>query len=421
MTAATVPLAQEHLQEIADSYVSREDGIPGLVFCVVNSAGNQLFHYASGKQGHDSDCSMDEKTIFWFASCTKMITAIAAMQLVEANKIHLDDGDQLEQILWELKNRKVLVEDAEGQLSLVEKRTKITLRMLLSHTAGFGYSFSNTKLKKWSEPRGILEVSSEEYDIFGQPLVNQPGTTWEYGTNIDWVGRLIERITSMSLGEYMGKHIFDQIGVSSLTFFPSSDTLAYLHERMPTGQIKVRDGGHLLCRAIQHRHGVHEPDSTFMRAGGHGLFGTPSDYCQIISILLNKGVHAPTGNRILQEETVQQMLENQIPEHPDFARDLSRPCKPSLVNYQAETYAQPREEAQGWGMSFFKLLHSSKTGRRAGTVWWSGLANLIWWADVDSGIGGIFASQILPFGDDLVFSCYEELETALYNHIEQAL
>ncbi|KAH0334976.1 beta-lactamase/transpeptidase-like protein, partial [Aureobasidium melanogenum] len=421
MTTTIDHVAQERLQKIADSYVSREYGIPGLVFCVVDSAGNQLSHCASGRQGHDLDCLMDENTRFWFASCTKMITAIAAMQLVEANEIRLDDGDQLEQILWELQDRKVLVEDAKGQLSLVDKRTKITLRMLLSHTAGFGYSFSNSKLKKWSEPRGILEVSSDEHDIFEQPLVNQPGTMWEYGTNMDWVGRLIERITSMSLGEYMKKHIFDQIGVSSLTFFPSSDTLAYLHERMPSGQIKIRDCGHLLRRAIQHRQGVHEPDLTFLQAGGHGLFGTPSDYCQIISILLNKGVHAPTGTRILQEGTVQQMLENQIPEHRDFARDLSRPCKPSLVNYQAETYAQPREEAQGWGMSFFKLLHSSKTGRRAGTVWWSGLANLIWWADIDSGIGGILASQILPFGDDLVFSCYEELETALYNSIEQAL
>ncbi|KAG9686768.1 beta-lactamase/transpeptidase-like protein, partial [Aureobasidium melanogenum] len=350
-----------------------------------------------------------------------MVTAIAAMQLVEANKIRLDDGDRLEQILWELQDRKVLVEDAEGQLSLVDKRTKITLRMLLSHTAGFGYSFSNAKLKKWSEPRGILEVSSEEHDIFEQPLVNQPGTMWEYGTNMDWVGRLIERITSMSLGEYMEKHIFDQIGVSSLTFFPSNDTLAYLHERMPSGQIRIRDDGHLLRRAIQHHQGAHQPDSTFMQAGGHGLFGTPSDYCQIISILLNKGVHAPTGTRILQEETVQQMLENQIPEHPDFARDLGRPCKLSLVTHQAETYVQPREEAQGWGMSFSKLLHSSKTGRRAGTVWWSGLANLIWWADIDSGVGGIFATQILPFGDDLAFSCYEELETTLYNYIEQAM
>lgn len=259
---------------------------------------------------------------------------------------------------------------------------------------------------------------------------------WEYGTNMDWVGRLIERITSMSLGEYMKKHIFDQIGVSSLTFIPSSDTLAYLHERMPSGQIKIRDGGHLLRRAIQHRQGVHEPDLTFAQAGGHGLFGTPSDYCREYSwskfdngkelmlpqksyryfstkesmLLLELGfckkgrssVCIPSDDFCIYADPIRfsatEMLENQIPEHPDFARDLSRPCKPSLVNFQAETYAQPREEAQGWGMSFFKLLHSSKTGRRAGTVWWSGLANLIWWADIDSGIGGILASQILPFG-----------------------
>lgn len=91
------------------------------------------------------------------------------------------------------------------------------------------------------------------------------------------------------------------------------------------------------------------------------------------------------------------MMENQIPEQPNFARDLDRPCKPSLVNFQEETYPQPREQAQGWGLSFFKLIHSGETGRAAGTVWWSGLANLIWWADAEIGIGGMLATQILPF------------------------
>lgn len=145
MTTTIDHVAQERLQRIADSYVSREYGIPGLVFCVVDSAGNQLSHCASGRQGHDLDCLMDENTRFWFASCTKMITAIAAMQLVEANEIRLDDGDQLEQILWELQDRKVLVEDAKGQLSLVDKRTKITLRMLLSHT-GWQFPYVSCEL-----------------------------------------------------------------------------------------------------------------------------------------------------------------------------------------------------------------------------------------------------------------------------------
>lgn len=92
------------------------------------------------------------------------------------------------------------------------------------------------------------------------------------------------------------------------------------------------------------------------------------------------------------------MLENQVPQLPNFARNLSRACKPSFVNSASEVYPQPRDQAQGWGLSFFKLLFPGPTGRSYDTIWWSGLANLIWWVDIEKGIGGMFASQILPFG-----------------------
>ncbi|KAL1301928.1 hypothetical protein AAFC00_002389 [Neodothiora populina] len=346
-----------------------------------------------------------------------MVTAIAAMQLVEQGLINLDDGEQLEACLWELQDRKVLERDQQGGLELVPKQSKVTLRMLLSHTAGFGYSFANPKLKEWSEPTGISEVSSEEFDIFAQPLVNQPGTAWEYGINMDWVGRLIERISGTGLHDYMQRNIFQPLGISSISFFPTTEQmalLAYLHERRADGTIQARDGGHLLKTPLR----VHEAKrNTVIQAGGHGLFGTPRDYCQIVAVLLNGGVHAPSGMRILEAKTVANMLENQISEHPDFARDVGPACKPSLVNSAAETYPQPHEQPQGWGMSFFRLLHPSHTGRSGNTVWWSGLANLIWWADVENGVGGMVASQILPFNDPDVFACHEELEIALYEGI----
>lgn len=92
------------------------------------------------------------------------------------------------------------------------------------------------------------------------------------------------------------------------------------------------------------------------------------------------------------------MFKNQIPQLPNFARNLPPDCKPSFVNSAPEIYPQPGNPAQGWGLSFFSLQEQGPTGRAAGTVWWSGLANLIWWADWKNGIGGMIASQILPFG-----------------------
>lgn len=122
------------LQATIDSYTSRPNGVPGLVYSVINENGDKIFEHASGKRGLGSVEPMTVESVFWFASCTKLITAVAAMQLVEQGKLALDDGEQLERYLPELKEIKVLEEDENGRLRLVEKKRKITLRMLLSHT-----------------------------------------------------------------------------------------------------------------------------------------------------------------------------------------------------------------------------------------------------------------------------------------------
>lgn len=108
------------------------------------------------------------------------------------------------------------------------------------------------------------------------------------------------------------------------------------------------------------------------------------------------------------------MLKNQIPHLPDFGRGGEQPAKPAMVNFEAEIYSQLGDPPQGWGLSFFKLLHAGPTGRAAGTVWWSGVANLIWWADMETGIGGMIASQILPYADPEFMTCHEEVETLVY-------
>ncbi len=91
------------------------------------------------------------------------------------------------------------------------------------------------------------------------------------------------------------------------------------------------------------------------------------------------------------------MFTNQIPQFPNFARDGKPKPKPSYANYSKEMYPQPHDQAQGWGLSFFYLIHPSSTGRSAGSAWWAGLPNLVWWVDRERGIGGLISTQILPF------------------------
>lgn len=122
------------LRAIIDSQVHKPNGVPGLVCSVKNRESDSVFEYACGKRGLGLDEPMTGDTVVWVASCTKLITSIAAMQLVEEGKISLDSGDEVEVLLPELKDKKVLEETADGKLEYHEKKRKITLRMLLSHT-----------------------------------------------------------------------------------------------------------------------------------------------------------------------------------------------------------------------------------------------------------------------------------------------
>jgi hypothetical protein len=159
--------------------VDAKHDLPGVAVVVVGKDGNELFAHSAGKRGLVSDEPMTLDTIFWIASCTKMLTGFACMQLVEQGVLKLDDGDHLEDILYELKSVKVLREDG----SFEDKKNKITLRMLLTHTSGFGYTFSHERLRNWSFPVGIDEFSGRSEDVLCTPLLFQPGEAWEYGVS----------------------------------------------------------------------------------------------------------------------------------------------------------------------------------------------------------------------------------------------
>jgi CubicO group peptidase (beta-lactamase class C family) len=129
-----MPLPENVIQNLKktvdDACADPRSDIPGTSIVVVDKNGKEIFAHAAGKRGVNNSEDMTTDNVFWIASCTKMIAGIAVMQLVEQGKLHLDDGDEIEKLIPELKNVKVLQKDGK----LVEKNKKITLRMLLTHT-----------------------------------------------------------------------------------------------------------------------------------------------------------------------------------------------------------------------------------------------------------------------------------------------
>lgn len=212
---------------------------------------------------------------------------------------------------------------------------------------------------------------------------------WEYGVNVDWAGIVLERHTGQKLNDYMQEHIFKPLGISDVTMFPTDkmkSNLAYMHQRDPaTGALIERD--HLYRRPFWQT--TKEKQDRFFHSAGAGLFAKPKEYIKVLTALLNGGVSPTTGNRILKQETVDLMWENQIPNQPNFARGGPPPADPVLANTLPEFYPQSGDPPQGWGLSMFLTLSPGDTGRGANTGWWCGLSNLFWWVDREKGVAGI--------------------------------
>jgi CubicO group peptidase (beta-lactamase class C family) len=287
--------AVEGIKGTLDHFVN--DGSPGLAFHAIDKSGKTLVEHASGTLGLDSSEPIDtQSTIFWIASCTKLVTAIALLQLVEQGKVPLDDAEFVKKTVPELSEKKVYADGVNG----VEQEKSVTMRMLLSHTAGFGYAFADPRL----QADGIEGRSGNKRDILDSKMVNQPGSMWEYGINMDWAGIVLERVTGQTLGEYFQEHIFTPVGIAAegASMFPSKEAqknLAHMHQRDTDGTLKKREhlyDGPLSC--------AKENQKDFLQSGGAGLWSRPSEYIKVLAALLNDGTNPQTQTRILKKESM---------------------------------------------------------------------------------------------------------------------
>jgi CubicO group peptidase (beta-lactamase class C family) len=405
--------AQDAVQKSLDSVTGdASSGIAGMVFVAVDKSGKEIAAHASGRMGlgqNRAPMSMD--TVFWIASCTKLLAAMACMQAVEQGKLKLNDAKQIYQLCPELEKVKVLQDDG----TLVDKKNDITLEMLLNHTAGFGYEFFNPKLRDYGRPIGFDVFHADEKDILAMPLVNQPGERWEYGINIDWAGIVLERATGHKLNDWIQQHIMHPLGLKNINMFPTESmkkNLAYMHQRWPGDPTKCEERDHMYREPILAKH-EHDKKHIF-HSGGAGAFAQPREYVQVLATLLNDGKSPITGAQILKKETVEEMFKNSIPQFPDFARQGIPAAKPEQTNPAPELYPQENNPPQGWGLSFMLTQEPGATGRGRNTAWWAGIANLFWWCDREKGVAGMIASQVMPFGDMAVMGQWGACEAAVY-------
>jgi CubicO group peptidase (beta-lactamase class C family) len=372
------------VDDVLSSAVGRQD-VLGVVAMAVDRDG-VVYRGAFGTADDADDLPIRTDAVFRIASMTKPVTSVAAMQLVERGAIALDEPAA--SYLPALAQAQVLEQfDAErGTYELRPPSSPITVRQLLTHTAGFGYAFTSDTLRDFAPV-------ARDGEVVG-PLLFDPGTSWWYGTSTDWVGRLVESVSGQSLEAYCREHIFAPLQMPDTGFnVPEGDwpRAVVLARRQPAGG--------LLQEARQ------DPRPVTRYSGGGGLWSTASDYTRFMRMWLNDGTL--DGQRVLSAETVATMSANHV--GPLAAGEIV-----TALPEQSNDF-RPTADGRGrFGLGLLINLDDQPGRRAAGSLTWGGLYNTYFWIDPASGVAGVMLTQILPFADPRVLGVFEAFERAVY-------
>lgn len=332
-------------------------------------------------------------TIFRIASMVKLLTSVAALQLVERGKLSLDEPAA--RIDPALAKYLVLAGfDARGRAQLRSVRRPMTLRHLLSHTAGFSYPLWDPDVVRY------LRLARQDKTLPHNALMFDPGTRWAYGRSLDWVGRLVEIASGERLDRYFENHIFGPLGMKD-TAFSLTDSQrareAILNVRKADGTLEPQP--------------FEKPTPKQVFSGGGGIYSTAPDYLTLLQALLGGG--SLRGTVILRPETAKMMATNQIGQ---LQAGILKTTNPVLSN-DVDFFPGVRLR---WGLGHMISLDAVENGRKPGSLTWAGLFNTYYWIDPASDIAGVCMMQLLPFADQGALNVYRRFERSLYRTLKPA-
>lgn len=372
---------EEYVAQLMDESIRQTD-LPALVAIAVNKQGEKV-SYRYGNAIWTEETAVTPDHIFRIYSMTKLVTSIAALQMVEKGFIGLDDD--LSEILPEMSRIPIL---SNGEFMV--PANPITLRHLLTHTSGFGYAGSTVEA-------GGYDPDTWEYE--DTPRHFESSTDFLYGTSTDWAGRLVEKLSGQDLEAYFRQNITGPLGMNR-TFFNVPDSLyIYIVSRGTRGE----DGEQPLKESPNRIPG----SKTTVFSGGGGLFSTPSDYTKLLHCLLNEGAYS--GGQLIAHETFSEMIRNQV---GAISLDpTGRTYDPgSCCNFNGLM-----DKNSKWGLAFMIDNKATTYGRQAGTLIWGGYYNTYFFIDVKSGIAASIYTQHIPFNHPYTTSLFDRFAEIVYS------
>ncbi len=363
--------------------------VPGVAAIAADRNG-VIYEGAAGPKAAGNDEPLSTSTHFRIMSMTKMVATAAALQQVE--KGTLDFSAPIKEYCPEFADVQVLDGWDGDTPRLRAPASDATVHQLVTHTSGLGYWFWSDDLVKWEAATSTPNVLSGANVIFTAPLLADPGTTFIYGINTDWLGKVVEAASGVTLDVAVKEGITGPLGMNDTAFQIAEgwkDSTTPVHIKTDDGWV---DSGIELNQTPEYY------------AGGHGLYSTPQDYIKFQQALLNNGELG--GVRILRSETVDAAFTNQI-------GDLSFP---EAIPTADPTATHEFNAGPGYKWGYGLLLNENDVPgmRRAYSGAWAGLCNTHFWVDRTTGVCGSIYSNFLPFVPPEALELYANYEKALY-------
>lgn len=387
----------ERISEVSKSYLEDEK-VAGIV-TMVSRNGKIIYAKAFGERGVDDSKTLKIDDLFRIYSMTKPIVAVAAMQLYEKGMFHLNDP--ISKFLPELAELSVM--DEEGNLTPNE--ASISMQQLLTHTAGFSYGFSNSKVdQEYNKAELWKSKDSDDFikRVAALPLHYKPGERWHYSIAVDLTGVIVERLSGMGLDEYLQTYIFEPLGMVD-TFFevPKKKMKRFLPNH-------YYDYGEKSLKTVQETKEKYNAMSNYedvsMFSGGGGLVSTAMDYMLFMEALQNGG--SLNGNRILGPKTLQYMIRNHLS---------------GSIEQKGGAGENPLDEASNNGFGFglgFGLVTNSVNNSIIGSEGeynWGGAAGTVFWIDPVENISVVSMIQLMSSP----WKLREDLKVAVYQALDQ--
>ena len=373
-----VGLSSERLERLSDAlqtYVDDGD-LAGAVAIVVRR-GKVAYLEAFGYGDREAGAPMATDSIFRIASQTKAPISVGVLMLQEEGRLLITDP--VGKYLPEFRNTTVAVPDDNGGYHVVDANRAITIRDLLTHTAGISYG-SGPASDRW-EDAGITgwyfanrdePIGDTTARLAALPFDAHPGARWIYGYNTDILGAVIERVSGQPLDVFMRERLLEPLGMRDTHFYlprDKVDRLTVVYSATPDGIERAPDPGHMVGQGAY----LDGPRKSF--SGGAGFLSTASDYSRFLQMMLNGGTL--DGVRILTPKTVELMTVNHLGDIP---------FRPG--------------QGQGFGLGFSVVTDLGARGLpgSVGEYGWGGAYHSTYWVDPQEELVVVYLTQLIPAG-----------------------